>query len=188
MGNWQVKNLKKTRIKEINKLSKVWCVHMMEDCRAINVLWIVILTWKYMLSELVSVRDHQTTRIIRYILNMCVGKWILCILCIAIVQLLSLCNSSRSYGLEHARLPCPSLSPRVCSNSCPLSQWCHPAISSSVAHFSSCPQPFPASGSFLRSQHFSSGDQSIGASASASVLDSSLCFIQPGILHAVLCI
>ena len=101
---------------------------------------------------------------------MCVGKWILCILCIAIVQLLSLCNSSRSYGLEHARLPCPSLSPRVCSNSCPLSQWCHPAISSSVAHFSSCPQPFPASGSFLRCRLIASSGQSIGASVSASVL------------------
>ena len=75
---------------------------------------------------------------------MCVGKWILCILCIAIVQLLSLCNSSRSYGLEHARLPCPSLSPRVCSNSCPLSQWCHPAISSSVIPLLFLPSIFPS--------------------------------------------
>ena len=52
------------------------------------------------------------------------------------------------YGLKHARLPCPSLSPRVCSNLCPLNLWCHPTISSSIAPFSSCPQSFPASGSF----------------------------------------
>ena len=63
---------------------------------------------------------------------------------------------------------CPSLYPRVCSYSCPLSQWSYPTISSSVAHFSACPQPFPASGSFPVSQLFSFGGQSFGASASAS--------------------
>ena len=68
------------------------------------------------------------------------------------------------------RLPCPSPTPRACSNSCPLSQWCHPAISSSIIPFSSCLQSFPASGSFPTSQFFASGGQSIGASASASVL------------------
>ena len=73
-------------------------------------------------------------------------------------------------GLQHTRLPCPSLSPRVCSNSCPSSWWCHPTISSSVTPFSSCPQSFPASGSFPVSQVFASGGQSSGASASASVL------------------
>ena len=75
-----------------------------------------------------------------------------------------------AHGQEHVRLPCPSLSSRVCSNSCPLSQWCHSTISSSVAPFSSRPQSFPAPGSFLMSQLFTSGGQSIGASASASVL------------------
>ena len=74
------------------------------------------------------------------------------------------------YGLQHARLPCPSPSPGACSNSCPLSQWCYPTISSSVIPFSSCSQSFPASGSFLMSQLFASGDQSIGGSASALVL------------------
>ena len=69
------------------------------------------------------------------------------------------------YELQHSRFPCPSLSPWVCWNSCPLSQWCHPTISSSVVPFSSCLQSFPASGSFLVSQFFSSGGQSIGASA-----------------------
>ena len=58
------------------------------------------------------------------------------------------------YGLQHARLPCPSPAPRACSNSCPLSQWCHPTISSSVIPFFSCLQPFPASGSFPVSQFF----------------------------------
>ena len=76
----------------------------------------------------------------------------------------------RPHGLQHARLPCPSLSPRVCSNSCPLSWWCHPTISSSVSPLSSCTQSFPASGSFPVSQYFASGGQSIGVSASASVL------------------
>ena len=74
------------------------------------------------------------------------------------------------WDLMDARLPCQSLSPRVCLNSCPLSPWCHPTISSSVAPFSSCPQCFPASGSFQMSQLFTSGGQSIGASAWASVL------------------
>ena len=73
------------------------------------------------------------------------------------------------HGLQHARLPCPSPSPRACSNSCPLSQWFPPTISSSVVPFSSCVQSFPASGSFLMSWFFALGGQSIGASASASV-------------------
>ena len=79
-------------------------------------------------------------------------------------------NSLRPHGLQHARLPCPSLSPGVSSNSCPLSRWYHPTISSSVIPFSSWLQCFPASGSFPISQLFASGGQSIGASASASVL------------------
>ena len=78
-------------------------------------------------------------------------------------------NSLWFHGLQHARLPCPSLFPRVCSNSYPGSRWCHPTISSSVAPFS-CPQSFLASGSFPMSQLFESGGHSIGASASASVL------------------
>ena len=79
-------------------------------------------------------------------------------------------NSLRPHGLRHNSLPCPSPSPWVCSNSCPLSWWCYPTISSSVIPFSSCLQSFPALGSFLMSQLFVSGGQSIGASASASVL------------------
>ena len=73
------------------------------------------------------------------------------------------------HGLQYARLPCLSPPPGVYSNSCPLSRWCHPTISSSVVPFSR-PQSFPASGSFPMSQLFTSGGQSIGVSASASVL------------------
>ena len=73
-------------------------------------------------------------------------------------------------GLQQARLPCPSLSPGVCSNSRPLSRWCYPTISFSVVPFSSGLQSFPESGSFPMSQCFASGGQSIGVSASASVL------------------
>ena len=74
------------------------------------------------------------------------------------------------HGLQHARRLCPSPTPRIYSNPCPLSQWCHPTISSSVVPFSSSPQSFPASGSFQMSQLFPSGGQSTGGSASISVL------------------
>ena len=79
-------------------------------------------------------------------------------------------DSLRPFGLQHARLSCPSLSPGVCSNSCPLSWWCYLAISSSAATISFCLQCSPASRSFPVSQLFASAGQSIGASASASVL------------------
>ena len=77
-------------------------------------------------------------------------------------------NSLRPHGLQHVRPPCPSPTPRVYSNSCLLSWWCHPIISSSVVPFSSHLQSFPASGSFPKSQFLASGDQGIGASVSAS--------------------
>ena len=79
-------------------------------------------------------------------------------------------DSLRLHGLQHARPPCTSPTPRVYPNSCPLSQWCHPTISSSVMPFSSRLQSFPESGFFPMSQLFSPGGQSTGASASASVL------------------
>ena len=83
-------------------------------------------------------------------------------------------DSLPRHGLQHARPPCPSPTPGVHSNSCPLIQWCHPTISSSVISsvvpFSSCPQSLPASGSFPVSQFFASGGQSIGASTSATGL------------------
>ena len=79
-------------------------------------------------------------------------------------------DSLQPHELQHARPPCPSPTPGVYPNSCPSSWWCHPAISSSVVPFSSCPQSFPVSGSFQMSQLFTWGGQSIGVSASASVL------------------
>ena len=79
-------------------------------------------------------------------------------------------NSLWPHGLRHARPPCPSPTTRVYPDSCPLSRWCHPTISSSVIPFSSCLQSFPASGSFPMNQLFASGGQSIGVSASTSVL------------------
>ena len=100
----------------------------------------------------------------------------------SVVQLLSVSDSLRPHSLQDTRLPCPSLSPAVCSNSCPLSQWCHPTISFSVTLFSSCLQDKDSSSLsqhqgllqwvsfFPMSQLFTSGDQSIGVSALASVL------------------
>ena len=79
-------------------------------------------------------------------------------------------NSLQPHGPQHSRPPCPSPTPRVYSNSCPLCRWCHPTISSSVVPFSSRLQSFPASGSFQMNQFFTSGGQSIGVSASTSVL------------------
>ena len=79
-------------------------------------------------------------------------------------------NSLWPHALQHTRPPCPSPTPGVYSNLCPLSQWWHPTISSSIVPFSSCPQSFPASGSFQMGQLFTSGGGSIGVSTSTSVL------------------
>ena len=79
-------------------------------------------------------------------------------------------DSLLPHELQHAIPPCPSPTPRVYPNSCPLNQWCHPTISLSVIPFSSCLQSFPASGSFPMSKFFTSGGQSIGVSASTSVI------------------
>ena len=86
------------------------------------------------------------------------------------IQLLNRVRLFVTHESQHARTPCPSPTPGVYSNSCPSSQWCHPAISSSVVPFSSCPQSLPAPGSFPVSQPFVTGGQSIGVSASAPVL------------------
>ena len=94
------------------------------------------------------------------------GTWLSSVQFRSVTQLcLTLCNP-----MNHSRPPCPSPTPRVYPNPCPLSRWCHPTISSSIVPFSSWPQSFPASGSFQMSQLFSSGGQSIGVSASTSVL------------------
>ena len=92
------------------------------------------------------------------------------LLCYCYSSVTKVCLTLWLHGLQHARLPCPSPSPRVCPSSCPLSQWWHPTISSSVNPFSSYLQSFPESGCFPVSQLFSSGGQSVGASVPASVL------------------
>ena len=92
---------------------------------------------------------------------------IICCCCCSVTQS---CLTLWPHGLQHNRLLCPSPSPRLCSNSCPLSQWCHPTISSSVTPFSSFPHSYPDSGSFQMSQLFVSGGQNLGGSATQSVL------------------
>ena len=95
-------------------------------------------------------------------------------------------NSLQPHELQSATLPCPSVSPGVCSNSCPLSQWCHPTISSSVALLSFYPPSFSASGSFPVNLLFTSGGRSIGASASAYVLTMSiLCWFPLGLTSLI---
>ena len=98
----------------------------------------------------------------------CFGRWILYHSVQFSCSVVS--DSLRPHGPQHARHPCPSLTPGACSNSCPSSRWCHPTISSSVVPFSSCLQSFPASGFFQMSQFFTSGGHSFGVSASTSVL------------------
>ena len=93
------------------------------------------------------------------------NEWIVCMFSRLVIS-----DSLQPYGLQHARLSCPSSSPRACSNSSLSNWWCHPTISSSAIPFSSCPLSLPASGSFPVSQLFTSGGQSTGVSASASVL------------------
>ena len=95
----------------------------------------------------------------------CVHTWTDVFFCCRCSVAQSCLTHWEPHGLQHARLPCPSPPPGACSDSCPSSNWCHPTISSSVIPFS-CPQSFPASGSFLMSQFFASGDQSIGTLAS----------------------
>ena len=109
---------------------------------------------------------------ISVVLNVCVCVCVCVYLKWGSVQLSHsvVSDSLWPHELQHARPSCPSLTPGVHPNPCPLSQWCHPNISSSAIPFCSCPQSFPASGSFPVSQLFASGGQSIGVSASASVL------------------
>ena len=100
------------------------------------------------------------------------NKLIICVVVVVSVQFSCsvMSDSLQPHGLQDARPPCPSPTPGVYSNSCPSSRWCHPTISSSVIPFSSCLQFFPASESFPMSQFFASGGQSVGVSASTSVL------------------
>ena len=126
-------------------IKKIWYLYTMEYCSAIKKNEIMSLAATWMDLEIIILSSVQFS--------------------CSVVS-----DSLWPHGLQHARPPCPLPTPRVYSNSCPLSQWCHPTISSSVVPFSSCLQSFPASGSFPMSQFFTSGGQSIGVSTSASFL------------------
>ena len=112
----------------------------------------------------------NSTTINRVVITIFVLIYVCACLILLLFSLSVVSDSLWPHGLQHARLPCPSPSPGACSNSCPSNQWCYPTILSSVVPFSSCLQSFPASGSFPMSWLFTSRGQSIGASASASVL------------------
>ena len=124
------------------------------------VYYVVFCDWLLSLSIMFLRFIHDVVFIGTFFFFHC---WILLISCSV------MSDSLWPHGLQHARVTCPSPSPGAFSNPCPLSQWCHPTISSSVIPSSSCLQSFPAAGSFPMS-HFASGGQSIGVSASASVL------------------
>ena len=134
----------------------------MPRCRFVGNLlrWLTFLTWQCVSSHLLNIFLVLTCKATGFSLtynigmHLCLHKPYFC----------------QDIHMQHAGLPCPSPSPRVCSNSCPLSRWCHPTISSSAAAFSSCPQSFAASESFPVSWLFVSGGQRTRASASASVL------------------
>ena len=142
----------------------------------IKVHWAVHFTWVYCLVCKLYIKKIEIYMCVcsyfRILVLILEGQSFINLSIISSVQFSGsvVSDSLWPHGLQHARLPCPSPTPRVYSNSCPLSQWCHPTISSSVTPFSSCLQSFPASGSFQMSQLFTSGGQSIGVSASTSVL------------------
>ena len=148
-----------------------WAVHHADDGVFINVsqhIMVPALNWIACTQKSQLPRACECSFIWKWGLGRChqVQTWSYCTFCCCLVAQLcpTLCNPM------DCRLSCPSLSLGVCLNSRPLSQWCHPTISSFVAHFSSCPKSFPTSESFPKSQFFASGGQSIGASASALVL------------------
>ena len=150
------KKKKKERKKENNSnLHQDEWIHKIRSIHAIE-YFPVIKGMRYWFMNLKSWK-HYAKKVTHKRLHICcsVAQW---------------CPTLWPLGLQHARFPCPS-SPGVCSNSCPLSQWCHPTISSSVVPFSSRLQFFPASGSFQMSQLFTSGDQTIIASASVNIQD-----------------
>ena len=122
------------------------------------------------ITNLLRVLSWKDMDFVKYFSCICWNKYMIYTLQSVQFSCSVMSDSLWPHGLQQTRLPCLSPTPGACSNSCPLSRWFHPTISSSVIPFSSCPQSFPASGSFLVDHFFSSGGQSIGVSASASVL------------------
>ena len=130
------------------------------NIKVVNITKLVFQAW-FGYFAYVSYLPHGTKSIV---LNQCLRFSSVQFSCSIVAE------SLQPHGLQHTRLPCPSPTPGTYSNSCPLSSWCHPTITSSVVPFSSCLQSFPAVGSFPVSQFFISGGKSIGVSASASIL------------------
>ena len=154
-----MKKVKDTVIYHSNKLNKEKHIITQVDAKII---------WQNPISIMIFKKSHRKLEIERNIPNINMdnyGKPISSVQFSCSVMP----DSLQPYELQHARPPCPSPTPRVYPNSCPLSRWCHPTISSSVVPFS-CLQSFPASGSFQMSQLFASGGQNIVVSASTSVL------------------
>ena len=133
-----------------------WCLHL-RWCFGMSHNFIVAMTWK---QPRCSSTDEYTKKL----------WWIYTVEYSVQFSPSVMSDSLQPHESQHTRPPCPSPTPRVHPNSCPSSQWCHPAISSSVIPFSSCPQSLPALGSFPMSQLFAWSGQSIGVSASVSVL------------------
>ena len=129
------------KIKDFDFLSHVLFMRIM-------VCWILVQDWRTLINIIINIMNISISQFSRSVVS----------------------DSLRLHELQHTRPPCPSPTLGLYSNSCPLSRWCHPAMSSSVISFSSCPQSLPASGSFPMSQLFAWGGQSIGVSALASVL------------------
>ena len=139
-----------------------WYMHTPNTTKMLNITVILSWRWPFPHTQCLSVLTPPTTGFRDNLFS------------IFIPNILFSCsvmsNSLRSHGLQHARPPCPSPTPGIYSNPCPLSRWCHPTISSSVVPFSSRLQSFPVSGSFQMSQFFTSCGQSIRVAASTSVL------------------
>ena len=144
-----------------------WRIPRTEEAGGLQSMGSQSRTWPSMSMSIPLCRDHI------WFTHPSVDTWALLHFQFSSVQFSSVaqsCPTLQHHGLQHTRLPCPSPIPRACTNSCPSSWWCHPTISSSVIPFSYYLQSIPALGSFPVSQFFTSGGQSIGVSASASVL------------------
>ena len=140
---------------------EVWLLRYFSNSLGLHLNCCVHVIKQLLTSHFISFQFLLPTDVVSWVLGACFSVQFSC----SIVS-----DSLRPHELQHARPPCPAPTPGVYSNSCLSSWWCHPAISSSVVPFSSCPQSFPASGSFPMSQLFPWGGQSTGVSASASVL------------------
>ena len=155
---WEFSSLKFKEITQINASVDIWFI----------IFWLTCSSSLYFSSCLALPLGIMAifSGMLRFLYQFCICYKFL--LCSVQFSCSVVSNSLRPHGLQHLRLPWPSPIPGAFSNSCPLSRWCNPTISSSVVPFSSCLQSFPASGSFTVNQYFISGGQSIGASASSS--------------------